>query len=191
MISAQRWRKNEIAPVTFRQLEGFPPSRREVSETSYRLREGYKYKCISGAVWTTAFLSPDLLHLPHFFSVRMVNFRDPAVEITDDCACGFIAVSGKFESVLNGFFSKVMLVKFWHVMIGLFLWVCLAPTFCCYRIALTQRLLFPAGSSSRVLTLSGVSSKDIAATGGRSGSVVITPLSRFPRFWAVGELMLL
>ena len=34
---------------------------------------------------------------------------------------------------------------------------------------------FLAGSSSRLSTLSGVSSKDVAATGGRSGSVVIAP----------------
>jgi hypothetical protein len=42
-----------------------------------------------------------------------------------------------------------------------------------YKISLIQRATFLAGSSSRLLILNGASSKDAAATGGRSGSVVV------------------
>jgi hypothetical protein len=76
--------------------------------------------------------------------------------------------------MLNNIFSEVILLKFWHVVDGLFMWVCLAPTFFSCRISLTQAT-FLVGSSSRLLTSSGASSEDVAATGGRSGSVVIVP----------------
>jgi hypothetical protein len=45
------------------------------------------------------------------------------------------------------------------------------------------RLTFLAGSSSRLFTLSGILSEDIAAIGGRSGSVVIAP--SFGSLWLV------
>ena len=70
----------------------------------------------------------------------MVNFHDPALQATDGCAYGFTAISG-IKNILNGFF-QVVLLKFWHVVDGLYMWVRsagLVPTFRYTRISLTQR----------------------------------------------------
>ena len=64
-------------------------------------------------------------------------------------------------------------MKFWLVVDGIFLWVTILSLL---QNITNSKATFPAGSSSRLLTLSGVSSKDAAATGGQSGSVLIAPL---------------
>jgi hypothetical protein len=79
---------------------------------------------------------------------------------------------------------EVALLKFWHVVDGIFL--CVTIFFLLLQNVTNSKATFTAGSSSRISTLSGVSSKDVAAIGGRSGSVVI-----IPGFCAVGELILL
>jgi hypothetical protein len=56
-----------------------------------------------------------------------------------------LQLSPQVESILNGVYLKVVLLKFFHVMDGLFMWVYLAPTFCSYSISLIQWLLFQLG----------------------------------------------
>jgi hypothetical protein len=79
------------------------------------------------------------------------------------------------------------------------MWVCLAPTvFLLLQNITNAKNTFPAGSLSRLLTLNGVSSEDVAAAGGRSGSVVTVPSFKNPRlldgrradfcFWQVYSL---
>ena len=104
--------------------------------------------------------------------VNFHHFHDPVVERKDDGAYySFTAVSESWERI-DWTFSQVARIKLWLVLDGLFLWVS--------NLSLLQNIsnlktTFPAGSSSRLSTLSGVSCKDVAATGGQSGSVMITP----------------
>jgi hypothetical protein len=74
------------------------------------------------------------------------------------------------ESILSGFVSKVILLKLklWHLVSGLYVGL-LSPNIFLMQNITNSKFTFPAGSSSRLLTLSGVSSKDVAATGRRSG----------------------
>ncbi len=74
----------------------------------------------------------------------MVNFRDPAVEAMDNCEYGFIAAYGIWEHGEWIFFPKVILLKFWHVVDGLYMWVSL-PRFCSYTASLTQGPPFQLG----------------------------------------------
>jgi hypothetical protein len=113
----------------------------------------------------------------------MVNFHDPAVVAEDNRAYGFTAASGG-RNLIDWIFLEVALLKFWHVVDGIFL--CVTIFFLLLQNVTNSKATFTAGSSSRISTLSGVSSKDVAAIGGRSGSVVI-----IPGFCAVGELILL
>jgi hypothetical protein len=99
----------------------------------------------------------------------MVNFHDPAVVAKDNCAYGFTPVSGG-RDLIDWIFLKVALLKFWHVVDGIFLCV---TNFLLLQNITNSKVTFTAGSSSRISTLSGVSSKDVAAIGGRSGFVVI------------------
>jgi hypothetical protein len=59
-------------------------------------------------------------------------------------------------------------MKLWLILDGLFLWV---SDLSLLQDISNSKATFPAGSSSRHSTLSGVSSKDVAATGGQSGSI--------------------
>ena len=67
---------------------------------------------IYGVARITTFPTQGLIishHLSHYSSdsyssVRMVNFRDPAVEAADGCTCAFQAVTG---SCVNVIFRKL------------------------------------------------------------------------------------
>jgi hypothetical protein len=107
----------------------------------------------------------------------MVNFHDPAVEVTDSCAYGFAAISGSCEytECTKSHTLEVLARCGWSLYVGLLgtnLWFLQSIT--------NLKATFPAGSFSRLLTLSGVSSKDVVTTGGRSGSVMIPSFFKNP-----------
>jgi hypothetical protein len=122
----------------------------------------------------------------------MVNFRDPAVVARNSRTYSFIAVSDSlevesifirflfFESCALGVLAR----REWSFYASL-------PVLCT-NILLLQNITntmatFLVGSLSRLLILNGVSSKDVAATVGRSGSVVIAPSFKNP--WLPGDRM--
>jgi hypothetical protein len=84
-----------------------------------------------------------------------------------------LLLSLEFENILNGFFhsrpSKILARCGWSLYVGL------RGTSLYSRRRSNSKAAVPAGSSSLLLTSSGASFKGIAATGGRSGSVIIAP----------------
>ena len=108
----------------------------------------------------------------------MVNFHDPAVEVTDSCAYGFAAISGSCEytECTKSHTLEVLARCGWSFYVGL-----LDTNFFWFLQSITNlKATFPAGSFSRLLTLSGVSSEDVVTTGGRSGSVMIPSFFKNP-----------
>jgi hypothetical protein len=96
------------------------------------------------------------------------------------------------SKLIGGFFfsescTREVLPRYkWPLHVGL-----LGTNLSLSNITDSKATTFPAGSSSRLLTLSGVLSKDVETTGGRSGSVVTAPPSLLGTsgFFADGELI--
>jgi hypothetical protein len=97
----------------------------------------------------------------------MVNFHDPNIILLDSCA---YHASSSLRDLTRSILLTVAFVKLTHTLAGLYM--------CVYRLTLllwASRLdlcrFISDGSSSLLLTLSGVSSEDVCLTGGRHGSV--------------------
>jgi len=97
----------------------------------------------------------------------MVNFHDPAIVAMDNCEYGLIAAEhGECIFFPESYPLEVLARCRWS------LYVSLLGTLLLQSIINSISTL-SVGNSSRLFTSSGVLSKDVAATVGRSGSVVI------------------
>jgi hypothetical protein len=104
----------------------------------------------------------------------MVDFRDPTVLRLDNSAA-YYAFSVSLYKLKNpaGKSLIVAYVKLYHALGGLYMWVCTAGHLARSVSRNSDSCSFiPDGNSSLLLTMSGVSYKDIDPTDGRYGSVV-------------------
>ncbi len=99
----------------------------------------------------------------------MTNFSNIAVEVKDFGMYTFAPGTGFWTlDQLIKLFSTVALQNFWHVTIGIYMYVCFATS--TSRSQVHQFVLL-VGSMSQLLNLSSTSSEGVVPTSGRYGSV--------------------
>ena len=133
----------------------------------------------SSAIKVSAFQTQDPLHL-HYFLFAMVDFHDPVVVDRDSRAYRFGAFSGNEEHIdfffiLTSCTLKALARCGWPLSVSL-----LGAVLFLLQNTTNSKGYFTAGSSSRISTMSGVSSKDVAVIGGRSVYVVTAPSFKNP-----------